>query len=643
MGRAWLETPEAPEELWRVVDVVREEGEESVVRDASGGESRVATARLGAYDASFEDEALCADVGALASLSAAPLVCALRRRFEAETTYTRVGPVLVAVNPLKPVRDDPAAPHVRDVALAATAGAVGRRRSQAIVISGESGAGKTVSATRIIEYLVESGGTGRSAKRESFERRELAKETLLARLAASIPALEALGNARTCLNDNSSRFGKLVKLSYDGRGALRDVAGASIDEFLLEKARAARRFAGAGDRNFHVLCQLAGGADGARAYAPDATVEDAARLAGTKQSFHDLGLAPDAFALVAAVGRAILCLGDDDVAGAALHLGVDAQLLARALRERTCAGAGAVDADCAVAYEPEERARVVDALAKALYAALFAAVVARANAALREPLAFLDAARKNPLGANAANAPAKEMAFVGILDIYGFEIFATNALDQLLINYANEVLQKSFDDCLLAAEAAAYAADGVPWASFDLDRALGSGAVVALVAAPPSGLLPLLDEQVKLGSRGCDAAFLAQADKRHRGDAAYGKPRFDRDKFVVHHYAGSVVYDPDGFLLSNSDPLPADVAAALATAADPAVASLLAREAGGGGGGGGSTLPQLRSSTSRVFRAQMKRLEATLAACESPARYVRCVRPNDAKSPLRFDASIVLN
>ena len=125
------------------------------------------------------------------------------------------------------VPDAPGAPHVRDVATAALEGAVERRASQAIVISGESGAGKTVSATRIIEYLVASGGLGRSRKRESFERREKAKESLLARLGASIPSLEALGNASTGLNDNSSRFGKLVKLSYDGRGGERDVVGAS--------------------------------------------------------------------------------------------------------------------------------------------------------------------------------------------------------------------------------------------------------------------------------------------------------------------------------------------------------------------------------------------------------------------------------
>ena len=181
----------------------------------------------------------------------------LRRRFEQETTYTRVGPVLMAVNPNRVLPEKPG-PHVTDVALAAMRGAVDEGRSQAVVISGESGAGKTVSATKIIEFLISrsSHDTGR----KSFERRELAKEELLSRLKASIPALEALGNAGTALNENSSRFGKLVKLTYDGAGRARDVVGAHVEEFLLEKARVARRARGAGERNYHFLCQLAAAA-----------------------------------------------------------------------------------------------------------------------------------------------------------------------------------------------------------------------------------------------------------------------------------------------------------------------------------------------------------------------------------------------
>ena len=124
-------------------------------------------------------------------------------------------------------------------------------------------------------------------------------------------------------------------------------------------------------------------------------------------------------------------------------------------------------------------------------------------------------------------------AFVGILDIYGFEIFAANGLDQLLINFANEVLQRNFDDCLLAAEAARYDADAVPWASLDLARTLKSSAIVDLVTKAPRGLLPLLDEQVKLGNRGSDAAFLTQADKAHRASGVYAKPRLDRNAFAV--------------------------------------------------------------------------------------------------------------
>ena len=593
----------------------------------------------------------------------------LRRRFEQETTYTRVGPVLMAVNPNRVLPEKPG-PHVTDVALAAMRGAVDEGRSQAVVISGESGAGKTVSATKIIEFLISrsSHDTGR----KSFERRELAKEELLSRLKASIPALEALGNAGTALNENSSRFGKLVKLTYDGAGRARDVVGAHVEEFLLEKARVARRARGAGERNYHFLCQLAAAAGAGATYAPPATLAagDADALAATEQSFRDCGVPWDDLKLLRTVGEAVLRLGDDDVDGAARRLSVEPDALRRALAQRTCAGAGVGDADVGVPYEPVERTRVVDALAKALYAALFSAAVAGVNAALARPLADC----RPPGAAGAAGAapppPPGTAAFVGILDIYGFEIFAANGLDQLLINFANEVLQRNFDDCLLAAEAARYDADAVPWASLDLARTLKSSAIVDLVTKAPRGLLPLLDEQVKLGNRGSDAAFLTQADKAHRASGVYAKPRLDRNAFVVAHYAGAVTYDPAGFLLSNSDPLPADVAAVFARSANPGVAALVAGASSGDKAAPGGlpslrdvarasaashavvatlaaaaprkALPQLRESTSRVFRGQMKQLEATLASCAQPAHYVRCVRPNAAKRADRFDAALVL-
>ncbi|KAH8047169.1 hypothetical protein JL720_16160 [Aureococcus anophagefferens] len=294
LRKAWLELPDEPAVGWRVVDVVAEDGAFASVRDGASSTPGVDSGSATRRD--DEDEALCSDVSRLASLHAAPLVSALARRFRARTTYTNVGDVLIAVNPWRDVPDAPGAPHVRDVATAALEGAVERRASQAIVISGESGAGKTVSA----------------------------------------------------------------------------------------------------------------------------------RIIG-----------------------------------------------------RRCAGAG-TDATVSVTYEPTEQLRVVDALAKALYAALFGSFVAAANAALAAPL---------------EEAGPRE-AFVGILDIYGFEIFAVNGLDQLLINYANEVLQRSFDDCLLKAEAK-HDDDAVPWDAVDLARCLGSTKV---------------------------------ADKAHKDCDVYGKPRFDRDK-----------------------------------------------------------------------------------------------------------------
>ena len=300
--RAWLETPENPEAGWRVVEVVREDALRPTVDDGAGP-VEVDASRLSDYDATFEDEALCADLSNLASLDAAPLVLGLGRRFRRGLIYTRVGPVLMAVNPNTPL---PAAagPHVTDVALVARRGAVEANASQAVVISGESGAGKTVSATKIIEFLI--GRSSRETSRKSFERRELAKEELLSRLKASIPALEALGNAATALNENSSRFGKLVKLTYDGPGGARDVVAAHVEEFLLEKARVSRRARGAGERNYHFLCQVAAKHGVGATYAPASTLcaADAPALAATDQSFRDLGVPWDDLKLLSTVGEA---------------------------------------------------------------------------------------------------------------------------------------------------------------------------------------------------------------------------------------------------------------------------------------------------------------------------------------------------
>ncbi|KAH8044783.1 hypothetical protein JL720_16968 [Aureococcus anophagefferens] len=383
LRKAWLELPDEPAVGWRVVDVVAEDGAFASVRD---GASSAASTSGSATLTACEDEALCSDVSRLASLHAAPLVSALARRFRARTTYTN-----------------------------------------AIVISGESGAGKTVSR-RIIEYLVASGGLGRSRKRESFERRERAKESLLARLGASIPSLEALGNASTGLNDNSSRFGKL-------------------------------------ERNYHFLCQLAGKSGKKRAYATNAKSDDGAKLATTERAFAALGLDDDVTAFAEAVGEA----------------------------ERRCAGAG-TDATVSVTYEPTEQLRVVDALAKALSPRSSAvSSPRRTRRSRRRSRRSAGPSRARSASGRPTAAPRPEggarEAFVGILDIYGFEIFAVNGLDQLLINYANEVLQRSFDDCLLKAEAKRYDDDAVPWDAVDLARCLRSTKVVDLVAAPPRGLL----------------------------------------------------------------------------------------------------------------------------------------------------------
>ena len=425
------------------------------------------------------------DATAMRHLNEPELLRNLRARYLADEAYTRVGTVLVAVNPLKAIPQprmrayaDAAfgsgAPHPYDLAELCFQ----RLKSgapQALVVAGESGAGKTETSKIVLAYLAWRGGGGDAG------------ESLSAALDAVAPALEAFGNAATSRNPNSSRFGKFLKLYFDGDGRLR---GGGLETYLLEVARVVRQ--APGESNYHALytlrrlkgmtplgeCRVL---PGGFAYSDKAPRDKAVNAA------LELLIQGDASA-VWRVCAAVVHLGDVLVFGEdrgqidqhpgcpfelfARNLGFDAHFgdeVARSLAETVVRTRG--ESFCR-ALTPAQTQLAVQALARHLYGRLFDALVAACDERLRR-----DAAGGNP---------------VGVLDVFGFEAFEVNGFETLLINYANEAFQQHFCDAVFAAELRLFEAEGLERP--DVPAPPDSGATLEfLVAARPPGVLRLLD------------------------------------------------------------------------------------------------------------------------------------------------------
>ncbi|KAL6782533.1 MYO2 [Auxenochlorella protothecoides x Auxenochlorella symbiontica] len=567
------------------------------------------------------------------------LLRCLQSRFDHDAVYTTAGPVLVAVNPFKPVplydveahrkAATPGTPHVYTVAQHAFSQMKETGNSQSILITGESGAGKTETTKFAMQYLaVLAGGSG-------MERRVL----------DSNPLLEAFGNASTLHNANSSRFGKLTTIHFDDRHA---IAGATIQTYLLEKSRVVSHTVG--ERSFHAFYQLCAGAgpeERAALGLPDAAAcrfaylsggestppalgpSDAAGFAQVKAAMEALGVpAPPVLRLLAAV----LWLGDvafcDDGQGAAgvvggprspalRHacrlLGVAPEALAAALTTRELAAGGE---RVSRRLSPAAAAEGRDALAKALYARLFDWLVRQVNVALV-----------------AAGAPR---ASIAVLDIYGFEAFATNSFEQLCINYANERLHQQFNAHLFKLEQAVYRDEGIDWT--DVEFVDNQDCVDLLEARPPAGVgvLSLLDEEC-LFPQGNDTTF----GEKLRKEAGW-HPRFSFDArapgtdFCIHHSSGSVVYSCAAMLDKNRDTLSQDPLLVLTDSSEPLVAELAsglrAREG------------ERRAAAGTVgarFRDQLRGLVAGLDATQ--LHFIRCLKPNAAQRADAFDPRAVLH
>ena len=577
------------------------------------------------------------DLTRMSYLNQPTVMNTIRTRYMEDVIYTYSGLVLVSVNPYKDfglykeelmetysggkraLSDLP--PHIFSIASSALHSLRATKRSQSIIVSGESGAGKTENARHIMRYFAKAAKAGKStaAHRDGIE------EAVL----ATSPVLEAFGNAKTIRNDNSSRFGKYMQVLFDEYGG---IIGAEIKTYLLEKTRVV--YQAKNERNYHVFYCLCAGAQAGNADLANSGLlswrdyaytnqgdcgtipryDDAAEFEKLQSAMEQSGIPKPEQANVWRTLHAILCIGnikqaseqDQFLLKAAQLLHIDPAGFAKFLRvKKLVMGKETVEKELDQAQIINNR----DALAKHIYELLFDWILAKINIALAPP----DSAAK-------ANS-----TFIGVLDIYGFERMIANSFEQFCINYANEKLQSEFCEKVFKVEQATYEREGISWSTIDFND---NQPCIDIIESK-TGVIGLLDDECRVPN-GSDKGY---AEKLLKLNNKYIAPvRFKNDHFCLKHYAYDVEYGSEGFLEKNRDQVSIDLLKVVASSSDAFCAQLL------------SCSPHIqspnRASTSTAFKQSLTQLMEMIRSTDT--HYVRCIKPNEVKKPLTFDGPHVL-
>uniref|UniRef100_A0A8C7R2K6 Myosin IXB n=1 Tax=Oncorhynchus mykiss TaxID=8022 RepID=A0A8C7R2K6_ONCMY len=514
------------------------------------------------------------DLCNLPSLNESSILDNLRNRFHKKKIYTYAGSILIAINPFKFLsiynpkyvkmyenhQLGKLEPHIFAIADVAYYAMLRKRVNQCIVISGESGSGKTQSTNFLIHCLTALSQKGYASGVE---------RTIL----GAGPVLEAFGNAKTAHNNNSSRFGKFIQVNYLESGVVR---GAIVEKYLLEKSRLVSRENN--ERNYHVFYYLlVGASEEERKEFKLLQPEDYLYL---KQQYfkiedeedlcHDFERLQQAMEMVGflsatkkqifSVLSAILYLGNvtyrrkstgrdegldvgppEVLATLSDLLKVKEELLVEALTKRKTV---TVNDKLILPYSHSEAITARDSMAKSLYSALFDWIVLRINHAL---LNKKDMEESVPC------------LSIGVLDIFGFEDFETNSFEQFCINYANEQLQYYFNQHIFKLEQEEYQAEGITWHNIDYTDNVGC---IHLISKKPTGLLYLLDEESNF-PRATDETLLAKFKQQHQGKKYFVPTPVMEPAFVIRHFAGKVKYQIKDFREKNTDHMRPDIVALL--------------------------------------------------------------------------------
>ncbi|XP_051245298.1 myosin-9 isoform X1 [Dicentrarchus labrax] len=611
------------------------------------------------------------DMAELTCLNEASVLHNLKERYYSGLIYTYSGLFCVVINPYKnlPIYSEEIVdmykgkkrhempPHIYAITDTSYRSMMQDREDQSILCTGESGAGKTENTKKVIQYLAHVASSHKTKKDQNssvLSHGELEKQLLQAN-----PILEAFGNGKTVKNDNSSRFGKFIRINFDVNGY---IVGANIETYLLEKSRAIRQ--AKDERTFHIFYYLLTGAgDKLRnelllenyndyRFLSNGNVtipgqQDKDLFTETLEAMKIMSIPEDEQIGMLKVVASVLQLGnmnfkkerhtdqasmpDNTAAQKVSHLmGMNVTDFTRAiLSPRIKVGRDYVQK----AQTQEQAEFAVEALAKATYERMFRWLVMRINKALDK-------------------TKRQGASFIGILDIAGFEIFELNSFEQLCINYTNEKLQQLFNHTMFILEQEEYQREGIEWSFIDFGLDLQPCIELIEKPASPPGILALLDEECWF-PKATDKSFVEKVLQEQGTHPKFFKPKKLKDEadFCIIHYAGKVDYKADEWLMKNMDPLNDNVATLLNQSTDKFVSELwrdVDRIVGLDKVSGMSEMPGAFKTRKGMFRTvgqlykeQLSKLMATLR--NTNPNFVRCIIPNHEKKAGKLDPHLVLD
>ncbi|CAH0602905.1 unnamed protein product [Chrysodeixis includens] len=579
------------------------------------------------------------DMISLGDLHEAGILRNLLIRYNENLIYTYTGSILVAVNPYqilpiytadqiklyKERKIGELPPHIFAIGDNAYAHMRRYKQDQCIVISGESGAGKTESTKLILQYLAAISGKHSWIEQQILE---------------ANPILEAFGNAKTVRNDNSSRFGKYIDIHFNNSGV---IEGAKIEQYLLEKSRIVSQ--GAEERNYHVFyCLLAGLSkeekkkleltepseyrylSGGGSFTCEGR-DDAAEFADIRSAMKVLLFTePEIWEILKLLAAVLHCgnikyeatvvdnldateiIEQANVRRVATLLGVPMQSLIDALTRKTLFAHGETVIST---LSKTQSVDIRDAFVKGIYGRLFVTIVKKINAAIYRPKSTMRTA-------------------IGVLDIFGFENFDQNSFEQFCINFANENLQQFFVRHIFKLEQEEYNHEGINWQHIEF---VDNQDALDLIALKQLNIMALIDEESKF-PKGTDQTMLAKLHKTHGLHRNYLKPKSDiNTSFGLNHFAGIVFYDTRGFLEKNRDTFSADLLQLIHISTNKFLQHIFQDDIAMG-----SETRKRTPTLSTQFKKSLDLLMRTLGTCQP--FFIRCIKPNEIKKPMMFDRGL---
>lgn len=605
----------------------------------------------------------------------------MKLRHERGNPYTRTGDIIIAINPFQwftelyteqqqikfsnrlvwesgQADSDPRRgldPHVYEASALSYRGLAFDKQDQSILVSGESGAGKTETVKICMNHIasVQKG-------RDSAPGGDI--DPVVKRVLDSNPLLEAFGNAKTTRNDNSSRFGKYTQLQFekDAGGHLGSIditntvcrlAGSKCEAYLLEKNRVTGHEDS--ERTYHIFYQILAAPSGAKSDIWDGLkntdfnsfkyvgntdtlsiegMTDAQHFEKTRETLSLIRLGGEKYIMLMRAIMVVLqtgnltfgvhagdtdkseCTSKQALADLAELMGVSGDTLSKAFTERTMT---ARNESYKVPQKPQAAKESADAFAKEVYGKLFLWLVEGINVATK--------AENNYTGSGSRT----DFGIIGLLDIFGFESFVINRFEQLCINYANEKLQQKFTEDIFRSVQAEYIEEGIALAEIAYDD---NTDVLDLIEGR-TGLCALLNEEC-VRPKGSDEAFVNKALVQNKKSPCIVVNHMDRMSFGIHHYAGKVMYSAEFFVVRNQDTLPADVAAVMLKSSNEIIAEAPPE----------AVTPRSKAQPKRgksnlvgktiwtKYKTQLGTLMTDLRKTDS--RYIRCIKPNKPKKPV---------